>query len=134
MIAEGEYGYPTVNVRDEQKDPGSLLRWFQNALPALRECPEFGIGNARCSTPGTSGARACATTARAGSVLAVLNLSTEQVYGDAGPAPACHRRFPVDVLSYWAYPDARHRTKVHSTVRLPWLGSPLRSARSDREA
>ena len=44
VITGGEFGYETVNVEDQQRDPGSLLAWFQRALLILRECPEFGVG------------------------------------------------------------------------------------------
>jgi maltose alpha-D-glucosyltransferase/alpha-amylase len=112
VIATGDYSYREVNVRDQQQDPGSLLRWFQSALPALRECPEFGSGT--CTVLDTRDERVlglrydCPT----GSVLAVLNLSTEKVTVDLAPQPAVTDGFPVDVLSDRAYPDAGDLTKV----------------------
>lgn len=44
MIAEGEYGYPQVNVSFEQRDPHSLLNWMEHLIRTRRQCPELGTG------------------------------------------------------------------------------------------
>ena len=44
VIMGGDFGFETVNVEDQQRDPASLLGWFQRTLLILRECPEFGAG------------------------------------------------------------------------------------------
>jgi maltose alpha-D-glucosyltransferase/alpha-amylase len=112
VISQGDYGYGAVNVRDQQQDPNSLLRWFQNLLPVLRECPEFGTGS--CTVLDTRDERVlglrydCPT----GSVLAVLNLSTQKVTVNLAPQPEVHDGFPVDVLSDRPYPDAGDLTEV----------------------
>ena len=33
-----------MNVRAQQRDPDSLLRWFEQLIRTLRECPEIGVG------------------------------------------------------------------------------------------
>src|SRR5205807_9940660 len=38
-ITRGEYGYRTINVENQQREPHSLLAWFSRALPTLRQCP-----------------------------------------------------------------------------------------------
>jgi maltose alpha-D-glucosyltransferase/alpha-amylase len=43
-VTRGRYGARTVNVRAQQRDPGSLLRWFEQLIRTLRECPEIGTG------------------------------------------------------------------------------------------
>jgi len=45
VIADGEYGYPNVNVVVQQQDPGSLLSWFERMIRTLRQCPEVGLGD-----------------------------------------------------------------------------------------
>ena len=35
----GRFGDRRVNVREQQRDPDSLLRWFQQLIRVLRECP-----------------------------------------------------------------------------------------------
>ena len=39
VISGGEFGYETVNVEDQQRDPGSLLGWFQRSLPHPARVP-----------------------------------------------------------------------------------------------
>ena len=43
----GPFGARRVNVRAQQRDPDSLLRWFQQLIGAVRECPEIGTGTCR---------------------------------------------------------------------------------------
>ena len=40
----GRYGAKQVNVRSQQRDPTSLLRWFENLVHILRIAPEIGTG------------------------------------------------------------------------------------------
>ncbi len=40
----GRYGVRAVNVRAQQRDPDSLLRWFEQLIGTVRECPEIGVG------------------------------------------------------------------------------------------
>ena len=43
-VQVGKFGYRKVNVRAQQRDPQSLLRWFEQLIGALRQCPEIGVG------------------------------------------------------------------------------------------
>jgi maltose alpha-D-glucosyltransferase/alpha-amylase len=45
VTTRGSYGNRTVNVRSQQRDPNSLLRWFEELIATLRTCPEVGVGN-----------------------------------------------------------------------------------------
>jgi maltose alpha-D-glucosyltransferase/alpha-amylase len=112
VIAKGDYGYPAVNVRDQEQDRDSLLRWFQRVLPVLRESPEFGTGT--CSVLDTRDDRVLALRydCPTGSMIAVLNLSTEKVTVDLAPQDGMTDGFPVDVLSDRTYPDAGDLTSV----------------------
>jgi maltose alpha-D-glucosyltransferase/alpha-amylase len=40
----GAYSVKRVNVRDQSRDKDSLLRWFEQLIRVLRECPEVGVG------------------------------------------------------------------------------------------
>jgi maltose alpha-D-glucosyltransferase/alpha-amylase len=42
VVSKGPFGYRTVNVADQQRDPGSLLSWFQRAVTTRKQCAEFG--------------------------------------------------------------------------------------------
>jgi maltose alpha-D-glucosyltransferase/alpha-amylase len=44
VISSGPFGYRSVNVADEQRDPDSLLNWFERAVVARSEVPGFGTG------------------------------------------------------------------------------------------
>ena len=44
LAAPGAAGRRRANVRDQQRDPESLLRWFEQLIRTLRECPEVGVG------------------------------------------------------------------------------------------
>jgi glycosidase len=112
VIAKGEYGYPAVNVRDQEQDGESLLRWFQRVLPVLRESPEFGTG--KCAVLDTRDDRVLALRydCPTGSMIAVLNLATEKVTVNLAPQNGVTDGFPVDVLSDRTYPGADDLTKV----------------------
>jgi maltose alpha-D-glucosyltransferase/alpha-amylase len=40
----GKYSTRRVNVQDQSRDASSLLRWFEQLIRVLRECPEIGNG------------------------------------------------------------------------------------------
>jgi maltose alpha-D-glucosyltransferase/alpha-amylase len=41
----GRYGCGQVNVESQQRDQASLLRWFEEMIRVLRDCPEVGVGS-----------------------------------------------------------------------------------------
>lgn len=45
VIAEGDYGFPNVNVEQQRHDPQSLLNWLERMLRRRKECPAFGLGD-----------------------------------------------------------------------------------------
>ena len=66
-IGRGRFGARKVNVRTQQRDPHSLLSWFDAMIATLRECPEIGDGvcpvldghrSGRCSFIDSTGRRA----------------------------------------------------------------------------
>jgi maltose alpha-D-glucosyltransferase/alpha-amylase len=40
----GKFSYKKVNVAQQRGETGSQLRWFEQLIRALRECPEVGVG------------------------------------------------------------------------------------------
>jgi maltose alpha-D-glucosyltransferase / alpha-amylase len=44
VLARGNYSAKRVNVESQRPDRQSLLRWFQELISVLRECPEIGVG------------------------------------------------------------------------------------------
>ena len=43
-IDDRRYGYATVNVAAQRRDPDSLLNWTERLIRARKECPEIGWG------------------------------------------------------------------------------------------
>jgi maltose alpha-D-glucosyltransferase/alpha-amylase len=86
-ITRGEYGYPTINVEDQQRDPHSLLAWFSRALHTLRQCPEFGAGECHYIDPGDRSVLAVIHNAAGGAMLALTNLGSRPCKVDLGVQP-----------------------------------------------
>jgi maltose alpha-D-glucosyltransferase/alpha-amylase len=103
VISGGEFGYQSVNVEDQQRDPGSLLVWFQRALLILRECPELGVGTASYIDTGSRSVLAMLRDATSGTMLAVTNLANEKVTVDLGPQDV-QDGDPVEVFADHDYP------------------------------
>lgn len=77
VITKGDFGYPTVNVHAQRRDPDSLLSWFSRALHTLRECPEFGVGECHYIDTGQRPVLALVHDAPQGTMLALTNLGHE---------------------------------------------------------
>jgi maltose alpha-D-glucosyltransferase/alpha-amylase len=83
VIADGEYGYPKVNVTAQRHDKDSLLGWFERMIRSLRESPEVSAGS--CThvdqklPPGVLAHRADGA---GGSMLFLHNLGTDDVTVD----------------------------------------------------
>jgi maltose alpha-D-glucosyltransferase/alpha-amylase len=46
-IDSGPYGFDAVNVEEQLRRPGSLLRWMIELIRIRKECPEIGAGDWR---------------------------------------------------------------------------------------
>jgi len=44
VISDEIYGYETVNVAQQRRDPESLLNWTERRIRMRKECPELGWG------------------------------------------------------------------------------------------
>jgi maltose alpha-D-glucosyltransferase / alpha-amylase len=54
VISDEVFGYKTVNVADQRRDPQSLLNWTERMIRMRRECPEISWGQftiLKTSTP-----------------------------------------------------------------------------------
>jgi maltose alpha-D-glucosyltransferase/alpha-amylase len=102
VISGGEFGYQQVNVEDQQRDPASLLGWFQRALLILRECPEFGNGDCSYVDTGDRHVLALVRDAPSGSMLAVTNLSRRRATVDL-PSVIEGDGEPVEVFADQTY-------------------------------
>ncbi len=81
----GRYGSRRLNVRAQQRDPESLLRWFQQLIMTLRECPEVGTGECTVlDLPLPRSVLAHRFDAPEGSMLMLHNLADDAVTVDIG--------------------------------------------------
>ena len=44
VVTGGKFGFRSVNVRAQQRDEESLLRWFEQLIRVLKQTPEIGSG------------------------------------------------------------------------------------------
>jgi maltose alpha-D-glucosyltransferase/alpha-amylase len=102
VVADGPYGYPTVNVTAQQRDPDSLLRWFEHMIHTLRECPEVGSGTCTPVAVEHPAVLVHRMDAAEGTMIFLHNLGREDVRVDVGPQPG-QDGAPVEVLSDRGY-------------------------------
>jgi maltose alpha-D-glucosyltransferase / alpha-amylase len=98
ITMSGRYGAGRVNVRAQQQDPNSLLRWFENLIHTLRTAPEIGTGE--CSVvdvPLPRPVLAHRFDAPSGSILLLHNLADTNVTIDIGSLPGTTLE-PYDLL------------------------------------
>src|SRR5262245_6835157 len=74
-VRGGEFGYETVNVSAQQRDPGSMLNWLERMMRLRTRSPEF--GDAACEWLDTRNPAVLAhcCSGEQSSVIAVHNLS-----------------------------------------------------------
>jgi maltose alpha-D-glucosyltransferase/alpha-amylase len=88
----GKYGVRAVNVRGQQRDPTSLLRWFEQLIGAVRECPEIGVGTwTVLDIPDTPSVLVHRFDAPEGSILLLHNLADVPVAVNVGRQPGVDR-------------------------------------------
>jgi maltose alpha-D-glucosyltransferase/alpha-amylase len=84
----GPFGAKRVNVRAQQRDPNSLLRWFENLAHSVREAPEIGTG--KCSVVDVALPRSVLAhrfDGPTGAILLLHNLADTPVTVDIGRLP-----------------------------------------------
>jgi len=56
LLAQGKFAPRHVNVRDQSRDPDSLLSFFRHLIEAYRACPELAWGTVQVIDPGPDAA------------------------------------------------------------------------------
>ena len=77
VISEGPYGYPTVNVEAQRRDPSSLLNWMVTMIRLRKECPEIGWGEWSLLPTGSTAVLALCYCWRDRRVVVLHNFSSE---------------------------------------------------------
>ena len=126
----GRFGAKKINVRRQQQDPDSLLRWFENLIHTVRTAPEIGTG--KCSVvdaPLPRSVLAHRFDAATGSILLLHNLADTPVAVDLGPVEGMNGE-PYDLFVDGQY-DAP--TKKFADLKLNgWGYRWIRLSRSDQ--
>jgi maltose alpha-D-glucosyltransferase/alpha-amylase len=126
----GQFGAKKVNVRAQQQDPNSLLRWFENLIHTVRTAPEIGTGT--CSVVDAALPRSVLAhrfDAPAGSILLLHNLADTKVTVDIGPLPGM-KGAPYDLFVDGPYEAPTD--KLASLTLNGWGYRWIRLSRSDR--
>ena len=76
-IDRGPYGYDAVNVEEQLRQPGSLLRWMTEMVRVRKECPEVGAGNWKLLPTGDHHVLALRYEGRGSAVVSVHNFDEE---------------------------------------------------------
>lgn len=105
----GRFGPEHVNVADQKRDPGSLLRWFQLLIERYRECPELAWGDHAVLDAGHPSVHAHRADAGGATVVAVHNLCDQ----------AAQAELALDDLAGCLLTDLL----VDGTVEVPAAGS-----------
>src|SRR4051794_32037429 len=103
VIADGPFGYPTVNVAAARLDTESLLSWFQRMIPTVRECPEIGSGQCTAIAVDDPAVLVHRMDAATGVMLFLHNLGGAETTVDVGKQPG-QEGDPMEVFSDAAYP------------------------------
>jgi maltose alpha-D-glucosyltransferase/alpha-amylase len=77
VVEGGLYGYETVNVERQRRDPDSLLLWLTRMIRLRKECPEVGWGTWRIVPTRSPHALAILYEWRGNTLLCMHNLADE---------------------------------------------------------
>jgi maltose alpha-D-glucosyltransferase/alpha-amylase len=102
-IMDAIYGYPSVNVEAQGRDPGSLLSWTKRMLAVRKTSRAFGRGTRRFLRPGNRKILAYLREYGEDSILCVANLSRSAQPVELS-LPEFKGRVPVEMLGRTTFP------------------------------
>ena len=77
MMDEGVYDCRHVNVEDQRRDSGSMLRWMMRLIRVRKECPEIGWGTWELLDPGDDSILCMRYDWRGNSIVTIHNFAEE---------------------------------------------------------
>jgi maltose alpha-D-glucosyltransferase/alpha-amylase len=102
-IMDAIYGYPSINVEAQLRDPSSLLSWTKRMLAVRKTSQAFGRGTRRFLRPGNRKILAYLRESGEDSILCVANLSRSAQPVELNLA-AFKGRVPVEMLGRTTFP------------------------------
>jgi maltose alpha-D-glucosyltransferase/alpha-amylase len=79
VIDKGPWGYQSINVAEQRRDPDSLLNWTERIIRMRKECPEIGWGDFRILATGQRSVLGVRYEWRNNAVVVLHNLGDEPV-------------------------------------------------------
>jgi maltose alpha-D-glucosyltransferase/alpha-amylase len=108
LPTRGDYAPKRVNVESQRRERDSLLRWFEELIRVLRECPEIGVGEPSVvDIPLPRSVLVHRFDAPEGSILLIHNLAEEPVTIDLSGVDTGKR--PYEVFSDTVYEPLRSK-------------------------
>ncbi|HEY0684938.1 MAG TPA: alpha-amylase family protein [Steroidobacter sp.] len=77
VISKGPYGYKSINVDAQRRDPGSFLNWMIKMIRVRKECPEIGWGEWSLLHTGVPGVLCLCYSWRGNQVVVVHNFNRQ---------------------------------------------------------
>ena len=116
IATRGPYAPKRCNVRDQSRDRDSLLRWFEQLIRVLRECPEIGVGAVTVpDLPLPRSVLAHRFDTPAGSVLLLHNLADQPVTVDVTD-------LAIGRDAYQVFGDSAYEPSAGKVTELPLAG------------
>ncbi len=116
ISTRGRYAPKRCNVRDQSRDGASLLRWFEQLIRVLAECPEIGIGALTVlDLPLPRSVLGHRFDGPAGTVLLLHNLADQPVTADLSA-------LAVSPDAYQVFGDADYEPLPRKVTELPLNG------------
>jgi maltose alpha-D-glucosyltransferase / alpha-amylase len=114
--SRGPFAPKRCNVRDQSRDRDSLLRWFEQLIRVLRECPEIGIGAPTVlDLPLPRSVLAHRFDASSGSVLLLHNLADQRATVDLSS-------LEIGENAYQMFADSAYDPLPRKVTELPLTG------------
>ena len=110
LVRDGPFGYRTLNVEAQRRDPGSLLNWMEQAIRTRKEWPAFGWGAWQVLGTRNPSVLAYLATWDGSSVLALHSFSAE-------PERVTVRLPKTAVRGRWGHIFGRDGSKAPSLER-----------------
>ena len=116
LPSRSRYGHRRCNVRDQSRNRDSLLRWFEQLIRVLRECPEIGTGTPTVlDLPLPRSVLAHRFDAAEGSVLLLHNLADQPVTVDLSS-------LKLPATAHQVFADSDHQPPSGRITELPLAG------------